>query len=89
MARSGAWLLGLQPLTTTAYPLRVESGDMQAYPIAPRIPLHSIRAFPFPFPLSPFPPHSTITTIGWSHRSWYSASSCSREVALTVQVRLI
>ena len=33
--------------------------------------------------------HSTITIIGWSHRSWYSASSCSREVACTVQVRLM
>lgn len=32
--------------------------------------------------------HNTITIIGWSHRSWYSASSCSRDVACTVQVRL-
>ena len=32
--------------------------------------------------------HSTITTPGWSHSSWYSASSCSREVARTTQVTL-
>src|SRR6185503_3269365 len=32
--------------------------------------------------------HSTITTPGWSHSSWYRASSCSREVARTTQVTL-
>jgi 23S rRNA (adenine2503-C2)-methyltransferase len=44
MQCSGAWLLGLQPLTTTAYPLRVESGSARQgtgiphMPIAPRPP---------------------------------------------------
>src|SRR5690242_3528322 len=32
--------------------------------------------------------HSTMTTAGWSHSSWYRASSCSREVARTTQVTL-
>jgi len=32
--------------------------------------------------------HSTMTTQGWSHSSWYSASSCSREVARTTHVML-